>query len=200
MICPLRLCKVNCGGFILYPLIFFSGLCRVDLLIDQILRLDPKSIAQTRSLPTSTSFSARPTDFNPPQSTNTMPIHMPSSISNIGRLGMYAESSSNGKTLGTQGQSPFPMPVLRTQPTRSTNRSSQETASFKPIEQQQSSMTSDGTSRPTPIYPYNNPSPFTEKTTSVYSFSSIILGYLFSSPLASSSNTIIWSTNTSCRS
>lgn len=152
------------------PFFLPSALCRVDLLIDQILRLDPKSIAQTRSMPTSTSFSTRTVDLNAPQSTtmtaNTMPHrHGPSPLLNTGRLGLSTESSSNGKILGSQ--SPFPMPVLRTQPQRSTIRSvytsSQETASFKPIEQQESSIISDGTSRPTPIYPH----PFTEKTASV---------------------------------
>ena len=151
-------------------------MCRVDLLVDQILRLDPKSIAQTRSMPTSTSFSTRVVDLNAPQSTtmtaNAMSSrHVPSPSLNTGRLGLTTESSSNGKMLGTQSQSPFPMPVLRTQPQRSTSRSvfpsSQETASFKPIEQQESSIIPDGTSRPTPIYPQNNPYPFTEKTTSV---------------------------------
>jgi hypothetical protein len=58
------------------------------------------------------------------------------------------------------------MPVLRTQQQTPSSRLSlaatQEKAGFKPIEQQQSSIISDNTSRPTPIHPQSSHYPATE--------------------------------------
>jgi hypothetical protein len=69
------------------------------------------------------------------------------------------------------------MPVLRTQPTpssRSSTVTTQERAGFKPIEQQQSSIISDNTPRPTPIHPQTSHYPATERLNFV-NFPEIIL-------------------------
>jgi len=55
------------------------------------------------------------------------------------------------------------MPVLRTQQPTPSTRLSQEKTGFKPIEQQQSSIISDNTPRPTPIHPQTNHFPATER-------------------------------------
>ena len=75
----------------------------------------------------------------------------------------YTESIPNGKTLG---QPTLPIPVLRAQqPTPSSRVSlatTQEKVGFKPIEQQQqSSIITDTTSRPTPIHPQTTHYPAT---------------------------------------
>ena len=146
------------------------------------------------------------TTTNPIQSHTHYPA--PSPVSNLTtmRQSVHPESLSNGKIIGQQQppppQSAFPMPVLRTQPPRpsssSTLASTQERASFKPIEQQQSSITLDSTSRPTPIYPQNSPYPTSEKTNFVNEnflvcFHCTSLFHFFQ---GSSSNGIVWSTNT----
>jgi len=149
--------------------LFFSALCRVDLLIEQILRIDPKSVTQSRSIPTSTSFSARSIDTNVSHSTinTTLPLnryHAPSPPLNSAKQQSYSEPISNGKALGQQS---FPMPVIRTQQQTPSNRLStvttHEKSGFKPIEQQQSSIISDNTPRPTPIHPQTNHYPATER-------------------------------------
>jgi hypothetical protein len=140
-----------------------QALCRVDLLIEQILRIDPKSVTQSRPMPTSTSFSARSIDTNVSHSTAnpvSTQIHHPvfSPSINSTKQSSYVEPISNGRT--------FPMPVLRTQPTpssRSSTVTTQERAGFKPIEQQQSSIISDNTPRPTPIHPQTSHYPATER-------------------------------------
>jgi hypothetical protein len=138
---------------------FFLALCRVDLLIEQILRIDPKSLSQPRSIPTSTSFSARSVDTNVSQSTTNTVLSrirqpLPSPSSNSIKQQSYTESISNGKTFGQQT---LPIPVLRAQQQTPASRLSvaatQEKAGFKPIEQQSSSIISDTTPRPTPIHP-----------------------------------------------
>ncbi len=78
------------------------------------------------------------------------------------------EPLPNGKTFGQQS---FPMPVLRTQQQQqqqtSSNRlsfaSPHEKTGFKPIEQQQSSIISDNTPRPTPIHPQTSHYPAPER-------------------------------------
>lgn len=148
----------------------FLALCRVDLLFEQIHRIDPKSLTQTRSIPHPTSFSARSLDAHlPPPTTNAnsnltrQPVRSPSV--NSFKQPLYGEPISNGKV---PGQAPYPVPVLRTQPPPTSNRSSaasnQERTTFKPIEQQQSSILSNTTPRPTPIHPQTSPYSFTEKT------------------------------------
>jgi hypothetical protein len=150
---------------------FCSALCRVDLLVEQILRIDPKSVTQTRPIPTSTSFSARSIDTNVSHLTTNTGFppnfhHVPSPSLNSTKQQQqsYAEPISNGKTLGQQS---FPMPVIRTQQQTSLNRLSTTTTNekvgFKPIEQQQSSIISDNTPRPTPIHPQTNHYPATER-------------------------------------
>jgi hypothetical protein len=127
--------------------------------MEQILRIDPKSVTQTRHVPRSTSFSARSIDTNISHSTantiltnNRHPVLSPSL--NSTKQQSYPEPLSNGKPFGQQQS--YPMPVLRTQQT-SINRSSvvttQENSGFKPIEQQHSTIISDSTPRPTPIHP-----------------------------------------------
>ncbi|CAF1028667.1 unnamed protein product [Adineta steineri] len=139
-----------------------QALCRVDLLIEQILRIEPKTLVQSRSVPMSTSFSARSIDANSTYATaNTSlsrirhPIPSPPSSNSI-KQQAYVEPMINGKTMG---QPTFPAPVLRTSQQSSGNRLSlaatQEKAGFKPIEQQQSSIMTNSASRPTPIHPQN---------------------------------------------
>jgi hypothetical protein len=59
------------------------------------------------------------------------------------------------------------MPVIRTQQQTPSNRLStvttHEKSGFKPIEQQQSSIISDNTPRPTPIHPQTSHYPATER-------------------------------------
>ncbi|UJR31993.1 hypothetical protein I4U23_019463 [Adineta vaga] len=129
-----------------------QALCRVDLLVEQILRIDPKSAAQTRSIPISTSFSARSIDTNVSNST------MNTVMSRVRHPAPPIDTKSR--------QSNYPIPVLRTPQQSSATRLSlaatQEKSGFKPIEQQQqqrqqnqqqSSTISENTSRPTPIHP-----------------------------------------------
>ncbi len=125
-------------------------------------------------MPTSTSFSARSIDTNVSHSTAnpvSTQIHHPvfSPSINSTKQSSYVEPISNGRT--------FPMPVLRTQPTpssRSSTVTTQERAGFKPIEQQQSSIISDNTPRPTPIHPQTSHYPATERLNFV-NFPEIIL-------------------------
>ncbi|CAF1581883.1 unnamed protein product [Rotaria sp. Silwood1] len=148
-----------------------QALCRVDLLIEQILHIDPKSSSQTHSIPRSTSFSARSLDTNVSHSTATTVLSrthhvVPSpSLNSINQQQQqsYTEPTLNGKTIGKQT---LPMPVLRTsQPTPSNRLSlaaTQEKTGFKPIEQQRTSNISENTSRPTPIHPQTTHYPATE--------------------------------------
>ncbi|CAF4599099.1 unnamed protein product, partial [Rotaria sp. Silwood2] len=147
-----------------------QALCRVDLLIEQILRIDPKSSLQTHPAPRSTSFSARSLDTNVSHSTATTvvsrtrhPVSSPLLNSMSQQQQSYTEPLLNGKTIGKQT---LPMPVLRTpQPTASNRLSlaaTQEKTGFKPIEQQRSSTISENTSRPTPIHPQTTHYPATE--------------------------------------
>ncbi|CAF5027616.1 unnamed protein product [Rotaria sp. Silwood1] len=148
-----------------------QALCRVDLLIEQILHIDPKSSLQTHSIPRSTSFSARSLDTNVSHSTATTVLSrthhvVPSpSLNSINQQQQqsYTEPTLNGKTIGKQT---LPMPVLRTsQPTPSNRLSlaaTQEKTGFKPIEQQRTSNISENTSRPTPIHPQTTHYPATE--------------------------------------
>ncbi len=151
-----------CLNYFLNRDFFLTALCRVDLLVEQILRIDPKSVTQSRPIPTSTSFSARSIDTNVSHSTtNTVLTHNRHHVTSPSvnstkqqQQQSYAELIPNGKILGQQS---FPVPVLRTQQQTPSNRLSivttQERAGFKPIEQQQSSIISDNTPRPTPIHP-----------------------------------------------
>jgi hypothetical protein len=112
-----------------------EGLCRVDLLIEQILRIDLKS----RMIPTSTSFSTRSSDTN---ITSTSSVMKQQPILN--------------------GQQTMPVPVLRTQQQISSGRLStlptQEKTSFKPviIQQQPPPNISENIVRPSSIHPQNN--------------------------------------------
>ncbi|CAF1117387.1 unnamed protein product [Rotaria sordida] len=146
-----------------------QALCRVDLLVEQILRIDPTSSVQPQPVSRPTSFSARSLDTNVSHSTGTTVLsrthhHVPSpSINPVSQQQSYTEPMLNGKTIGKQT---LPMPVLRTsQPTPSNRLSlaaTQEKTGFKPIEQQRSSTTSENTPRPTPIHPQTAHYPATE--------------------------------------
>lgn len=97
------------------------------------------------------------------------------------------------------------MPVLRTQQqtplSRLTGRSTQEPSVFKPIEQQQSSIISDTTPRPTPIHPQTNHYPATEKLNFVnFKILKNFFGILFVfSYTASVNSSILRYTNTTIR-
>jgi hypothetical protein len=129
--------------------------------MEQILRIDPKSVTQTRPIPTSTSFSARSIDTNISHpTTNTILTHSrPLMLSPSIKQPSYPEPLSNGKLFVQQTS--YPIPVLRTQ--RSSNVTTQENSGFKPIEQQHSSIISDSTPRPTPIHPQTSHYPTNEK-------------------------------------
>ncbi|CAF3186143.1 unnamed protein product [Rotaria sp. Silwood2] len=126
-----------------------QALCRVDLLIEQILRIDPKSSLQTHPVPRSTSFSARSLDTNVSHSTATTVVsrtrHPVSSplLNSISQQQSYTE------------------PLLN-ESNRLSLASTQEKTGFKPIEQQRSSTISENTSRPTPIHPQTTHYPATE--------------------------------------
>ncbi|CAF1633629.1 unnamed protein product [Adineta ricciae] len=144
-----------------------QALCRVDLLVEQILRIDPKSVVQTRPISTSQSFSARPIDTNVPHSTiNSIGARLrhpaPTPVLNSVKQQSYVEPMINGRPIT---QSMHPIPVLRTPQQTSTTRlpstNTQEKTSFKPIEQQypqrqqqqhQSTTISERTPRPTPMH------------------------------------------------
>ncbi|CAF3758570.1 unnamed protein product [Adineta steineri] len=119
-----------------------EALCRVDILLEQILRIDPKS----RILPTSSSsssFSARTLDTNVPQT------QLRQSVSST----VKQQPISNGKPLG---QHVLPIPVMRSQQPSTSGRLStlitQEKTGFKPVISQQSSInTVDSSLRSTPM-------------------------------------------------
>ncbi|CAF3518390.1 unnamed protein product [Rotaria socialis] len=136
-------------------------LCRAELLMEQVLRIDPRSSVQIPSVPRLTSFSTRSFDNNVSRPiTNSVHsrIHHPVSSPSLNSISQqqlpYTESIANNKILGKQA---LPVPVLRTSQPTPTNRLSlaatQEKAGFKPIEQQRSSTIADTTPRPTPIHP-----------------------------------------------
>ncbi len=121
---------------------FYSALCRVDLLIEQILRIDPKS----RIIPTSTSLLIRPSDIDIRQSTSSLIKPQPQQ-----QLPIF-----NGRL---NGQPTMPVPVLRTQQQTLSGRYTQEKTSFKPviIQQQQPPLNiSENTSRPSSVHPQNH--------------------------------------------
>ncbi|CAF2263538.1 unnamed protein product [Rotaria magnacalcarata] len=147
-----------------------QALCRVELLMEQVLRVDPRSSVQTPSVPKLTSFSTRSFDNNVSRTTaNTVhsslrhPVSSPS-LNSINQQQLpYTESIASGKILGKQI---LPVPVLRTAQTTPTNRLSlaatHEKAGFKPIEQHRSSTIANTTPRPTPIHPQTAHYPATE--------------------------------------
>lgn len=135
-----------------------QALCRVDLLTEQIFRIDPKSLNQTSSVP----FTARLTESARQQTVSS------SSTPSFKQSPINSESISNGKF---PAQSLYFAPVLRTQTTsslsnRPTASSNQEHATFKPIEQQQqqSPLLANPTPRPTPLHPQLPTYSSTEKT------------------------------------
>ena len=144
---------------------FVLALCRADLLVEQILRIDPKSVVQTRSISTSQSFSARPIDTNISHSTiNSIGARLrhpaPTPVLNSVKQQSYVEPMINGRPIT---QSMHPIPVLRTPQqtltTRLPSMNTQDKTSFKPIEQQypqrqqqQSNSIIERTPRPTPMH------------------------------------------------
>jgi len=121
---------------------FYSALCRVDLLIEQILRIDPKS----RIIPASTSLLTRPSDTDFRQSTSSLIKSPP----------QQQQPIFNGKL---NGQQTIPVPVLRTQQQTSYGRYNQEKTSFKPviIQQQQPPLNViENISRPSSIHPQDH--------------------------------------------
>lgn len=140
---------------------YLSALCRADLLIEQVLRIDPKLPVLTHPVPKSTSFSARTIDSNISYSMSNPSVprfHHPATSPSLNSINQqqqlpYMDTLSNGRTAA---KSVGPMPVLRTSQSTAASRmtlgTTQEKSGFKPIEQQRPTTISDTTPRPTPIH------------------------------------------------
>ena len=145
-----------------------SALCRVELLIKQILRIDPKSASQSRPV------SSRSFDHTISPSTSNTVLSQgrsrfsPSPSIQREQQRLYTEPIANGKIVS---QPTLPVPVVRKQQPAPAVQpfaaSAQKTAGFKPIEQHQSSINTDSLSRPTVMHPRPNAYSATEELNSV---------------------------------
>ena len=125
--------------------------------MEQVLRIDPKTLSQTHPTTRATSFSARSLDTNISHSTvNTILSrpHLPVSSLLLNSTNQqqqsYMESTRNEKMMREQT---LPTSIFRTQANRSSASAIYEKTSFKPIEHQQSSGILDNTSSSELIHP-----------------------------------------------
>ncbi|CAF5006901.1 unnamed protein product, partial [Rotaria sp. Silwood1] len=122
-----------------------EALCRVDLLIEQILRIDPKSQIPSTSLPTH-SLGA-----------NISSSHVRHTTPSLIKPQQQQQSFiPNGKF---NEQSTLPMPVIRSSQQSISGRLStlvnEEKPGFKPVIHQSSPNHIESTTRQSPIYPHN---------------------------------------------
>lgn len=154
-----------------------SDLCRVDILIEQIIRIDPK--IPTKAHPISTSFSTRPiaaaksltsTNSIRPQSRSPFPTASDGTDHSV-EAQMYTDSALRIPSASTV------VPVLRKATQRQTSSGSasatpaSEKAMFQPIEQQYASSRVETTSKPTVVLPRPSPYATSEESTTVSLFS-----------------------------
>ena len=137
---------------------FYLALCRVDLLIEQIIRIDPN--IPTQRHPISTSLSSRSIG-SPKSPTSTSSIRVPSqsSFPITSNVLKNQVSPQNVTTTSPRGTGQPILPVLRKPPQqqpssdRSSAVSSHENAMFKPIDQQAKSGEFMTSVKPTLVQP-----------------------------------------------